>query len=413
MNIFKYFVVVTLAFAAGWYSSRLYDADSTHSKKRPLLSYSPPSSASVQSQQAMPSSLVRGVVSMEEKQAVGEQSLVDARQRFYTLLDAAKYQQAMEVLHEVRQRDGALATSLRGELLNFLVALMEAEDAQAFTDLADAYLALVFDDVDALLLLAEFNQRTGYYFEALSVFQLAREYAYDAADKNKVHAAFARFISTVDQSLMAQNNRYLLSQIYMQADTVGLLSPSQQLRLAEIHFNAGDEYLSETVLARLLADASVGEAATALLAKIRSANSPVANDHTLGDERAVPLIKKGNQYVAVLQLDGYHDVRLLMDTGASMTTLSEHALARVGSSLNFRELGSRMFRTANGVAKGRVLQLDTVTLGSFTLSDARLAVLNFDIGDDVDGLLGMNVLGAFEFRIVDAAGEARLLLQPR
>ncbi len=342
---------------------------------------------------------------------------MSSRQRFYALLDGGQFPQAMDVLHGVQVADAALARTLRGELLNYLSALMEAEDGQAFTELADAYLALVFDDVDVLLLLAEFNQRTDYYFEALSVFQLAREYAYSAADKKQVHTAFGRFLSIMDQRLLAQDNRYLLGQVYMQADAVGLLSAQQQLRLAEVHLNSGNEYLGEAVLERLLGDVDVGEQAASLLAQIR-ASGGTSHEVVAGDyESAVPLVKSGNQYIAVLGLGGRYDVRLLIDTGASMTTLSEVALARLGSGslggLSGRELGARMFRTANGVTKGRVLRLDTVRLGEFELADTDVAVLNFDMGERVDGLLGMNVLGAFEFRIMDADGTARLLLRPR
>ena len=58
-----------------------------------------------------------------------------------------------------------------------------------------------------------------------------------------------------------------------------------------------------------------------------------------------------------------------------------------------------MFRTANGFSKGAVYRVGRMRLGQMVLIDMNIAVLDFSMGDDIDGLLGMNVLGQFRFQI--------------
>jgi clan AA aspartic protease (TIGR02281 family) len=92
-------------------------------------------------------------------------------------------------------------------------------------------------------------------------------------------------------------------------------------------------------------------------------------------------------------------VALLIDTGASMTTLSQAAFHALSTKHTFNLMGQRMFSTANGIAKGDIYRVERLKLGKFTLNGSQLAVLNFTMPAGVDGLLGMNVLAQFRFHI--------------
>ena len=112
----------------------------------------------------------------------------------------------------------------------------------------------------------------------------------------------------------------------------------------------------------------------------------------------VPLRSRGNQFVTELQLDNTA-LALLIDTGASLTTLSRQSFEQISDRHRFTLLGYRMFRTANGLSKGAVYRVGRMRLGQMVLIDNNIAVLDFSMGDDIDGLLGMNVLGQFRFQI--------------
>ena len=59
-------------------------------------------------------------------------------------------------------------------VLEELGFLIEAGNNRDFSDLVENYLSVYYDDIDALFLLAEFNQVNGSYLEVVNVFLLAR-----------------------------------------------------------------------------------------------------------------------------------------------------------------------------------------------------------------------------------------------
>jgi predicted aspartyl protease len=58
-----------------------------------------------------------------------------------------------------------------------------------------------------------------------------------------------------------------------------------------------------------------------------------------------------------------------------------------------------LFNTANGITQGAIYQADQLSLGAYVLRDVKLAVLDFQQNQGIDGLLGMNVLQHFRFEI--------------
>ena len=64
--------------------------------------------------------------------------------------------------------------------------------------------------------------------------------------------------------------------------------------------------------------------------------------------------------------------------------------------------------SASGVVMGTVYSVPELSLGPYLMKNTRIAVLDFDVSRDIDGLLGMNVLGQFRFQIDQE--NARLLL---
>ncbi len=333
------------------------------------------------------------------------------QQRFFSLLDEGRYSEAMDVYHYIQSISTKASSVLRQELLVYMSALMSSENGEDFISLSDAYLSSKYDDVDVLLLLAEFNAQADYFLDAINFFQLANEYAYSQNSKQGVHGKFSEFLTRADESLSAKYDWYFLSQIYSQADSVELLSATQRLRMADVYIKNDERYSARQTLSQMIGTGEHVAKAQELLATISDGVQPSPSTSSHEYESAVALEKHGNQYLVRLTLDDQASVRLLIDTGASVTTLSRSAFARVSSQISVQELGSRMFSTANGITKGSIVGVDSVALGEFRFPDTKLAVLDFEMTNNIDGLLGMNVLSRFKFQIEPTAPQ--LLLQRR
>ena len=109
--------------------------------------------------------------------------------------------------------------------------------------------------------------------------------------------------------------------------------------------------------------------------------------------------KLGNQYLVNLTINRSDDVKLLIDTGASITTLSRAAFESLNSFDEAEKRDRRAFRTAGGVVMGTVYSFPEVSLGAYLMKNIQIAVLDFDTNREIDGLLGMNVLEQFRFQI--------------
>lgn len=99
-------------------------------------------------------------------------------------------------------------------------------------------------------------------------------------------------------------------------------------------------------------------------------------------------------------------VRLIVDTGAALTTLAPRVADQIGCGEADAVRRTRV-QSALGTEYGYVARLEMLRVLGVELRGVAANV--FDLGDDVDGLLGMNVLGEFNLEI--RPRERRILVE--
>ena len=286
-------------------------------------------------------------------------------------------------------------------LLQHFDLLIKTSAYNQFAELSEHYLSIYYDDIDVLLRLGAFNQTTASYAEAVAVYQLAKTYAYTDKNVLQVDQAINDFMLKSDAQLRSTESLPRLAMIYELMHKYNLLKSHHQLMQAKVYMTLGEWNSAETILKELLVDDVSSSTARRLLARIYSAsstnsNKSIAIENTY-DEQIV-LKKQRNQFLVQVEING-KDATLMIDTGASMTTLSQDAFEKMNDKHRFTLQGPRMFTTANGVVKGTVYRADTFGLGRFQLKDVQIAVLDFKMTEDLNGLLGMNILSNFRFYI--------------
>ncbi|MEQ5808381.1 clan AA aspartic protease [Alteromonas sp. NFXS44] len=187
------------------------------------------------------------------------------------------------------------------------------------------------------------------------------------------------------------------------------------LQLAEAYGRQQKFTLMENVLASLPSEDRQAEALRRVLypqtADAQSEDTPPTEEkrEVSGNAYRMPLEQTGDHYLAPLTLNGRHS-RLLVDTGASVTTVTTEVFRQVARRGNYRDLGNFAVNTAGGRVDARMVTLKEVEFGPWRLADVSVLVLPPGTLDGTEGLLGMNILKRFHFRI-DQAGNA-LLLDP-
>lgn len=138
----------------------------------------------------------------------------------------------------------------------------------------------------------------------------------------------------------------------------------------------------------------------------------------LGSQRAqarqpriysAPLLSSGQSYYVSATLNGALDTKLLLDTGASLTILSESTARSLGVS-NFDDLPELPVSTAGGVSSIHLTRLESIKIGQVEARRIEVGISK-NLGARLDGLLGANFLNRFRYQ-VDAASSLLTLQEP-
>lgn len=114
-----------------------------------------------------------------------------------------------------------------------------------------------------------------------------------------------------------------------------------------------------------------------------------------------PVAIKGNQVLVPVTLafrGRSVNAQLLLDTGASVTTISERLASRLG--IEGSDVRAGMATVADGRSVGSYLFVtDSLSVGSRSLPGVQASILSGSGGEGYDGLLGMNFLKNFRYHV--------------
>jgi clan AA aspartic protease (TIGR02281 family) len=337
-----------------------------------------------------------------------------SRQGFRSVLEQQDPNAAMAYYEWALGVDGRYAAVLRPELLAYLERCMQQCTEGAFEALVNEWLSSYYEDISVLVLLAEYQRRQGHPEEAARSLQFAKTYAYQPSQREYVWAALIKLVKATDAQFSEQQDWIALLGFYELLEAIDLTRPELRLRQAALYQAQGEPGRAQALLQALLDEDNGGDPRwTAAIDSQLAAIAPQIDstpETPAVPAQAIAVTRRGDHYLVDSTLNERESVVLMIDTGASITTLSEDSFNRLGGA-GFDRLGTRLFNTANGVARGTVYRADSIRLGDAQLSNIEIAVLDYPTGNVVDGLLGMNVLRNYRFQIDQ--DRALLYLRPR
>lgn len=133
---------------------------------------------------------------------------------------------------------------------------------------------------------------------------------------------------------------------------------------------------------------------------------------TVGSEDSViPLEHLGGVWVARVELNDFHEARLIVDTGATYTTISEDLAFDAGIRSDSTNSRINLF-TAGGKVQAELGVARRIRVGNTGRDDVRVVVHTIpDLPDGIDGLLGLSFFDRFLVRL-DHSNQ-QLHLSPR
>ncbi len=113
-----------------------------------------------------------------------------------------------------------------------------------------------------------------------------------------------------------------------------------------------------------------------------------------------------------VELNDLYDAKLIIDSGATMTTLSSELAFDLGLTPS-PHLPKLPMTTANGQIEAWVANVESIRVGDAERTNVPVAVIDFGNQSEkgIDGLLGLNFLDGFNWRLDQSNG--RLILRDK
>jgi clan AA aspartic protease (TIGR02281 family) len=127
-------------------------------------------------------------------------------------------------------------------------------------------------------------------------------------------------------------------------------------------------------------------------------NEPDSDEITINTGLSIPLKQFGDQYVVEATLSS-NPVALLIDTGASVTAVSKQYFDTLNNRYKTEYLGRFNIGTAGGSIMASMYQFRELSINHVTVQNLPVVILPLQGIENADGLLGMNFLREFDFKI--------------
>lgn len=390
-------VVMLAGLALGWYANERWGPEPDQDPDQPVTPV-----ATVSSQPLTPEK-----ISPVLPAASGPDNSVAA------LLERGAYQAAVERYEILQDQSDEVALEYaRAEILAHAGSLVTQQQFESAGLLLQLFLNAAYHDVEARLLLAEVHYGLKDYLGAIDQLYEARGYAYQPEVLDRISKRIRVVANQLAGLFRKRGDRRGLLDLYQR---LTLMEPDHAdyfigLATAQLALNDREAALRSLML--VTQDPVVGPQAQAMLAKLVPGDSELQDRESaaLSTEVAgIPLHQRGNNFLVDAKPANAGTVRLLIDTGASLTMLAPDVIRRRG--ISYTDTGtSRVFNTANGRVRAPIYILDVLKVGGWQVEQLEIGVLDMGKGAGIDGLLGMNFLKHFQFFIDQNDAQLRLSL---
>lgn len=321
--------------------------------------------------------------------------------RFTQLLKNVQYHDALILYQE---NDTNNDNSLEPVLINEIERLTEESDNNVF-QLLDVFLqeyynnsTMLISQANALILSEDIEEAFDSYF-------LAKNYAQNNKQFIEVNQMIHKLSIQAFKQFQASN------EWQRSIDLLNILIENEpqfafyHLALAQAYLKLDEIDKALTHLQNISEDSQYGSQASELIVNITLAE-------TAG---GISLDKENNHYLVNASLSDVYKAKLMIDTGASYSSLSSYTIAKLVDEQLAKKIGSRQIYTAGGEVDVDLYQLNNLSIGPFSVNDIIVAELDLQTSSSSDnnfeGLLGINFLNEFDFSIDQ--DNKQLILSPK
>jgi clan AA aspartic protease (TIGR02281 family) len=294
--------------------------------------------------------------------------------------------------------------STRVELLAQANLWLEGKNFLRLGTFLQRYLKQYPQDMDFLLLEAKFKVETTLLSDAIAHYYDLLRNPMTAAQQSEIVLQIEQLSTTTIEQL---RRNYSWDILAMFVEPLLQLEPNNRLyilSLAMAYAELFQEGLMENVLGSLdFDDPDAQRIRKIILAQQFTPPNDEVDEASTEDTianlgRPISLKQFGDQYVVEAKLSS-NPVNLLIDTGASVTAISKQYFDDLSNRYKVNYLGRFNIGTAGGSIMARMYQFRELTIHHVTVENLPVVILPIQSMENADGLLGMNFLREFDFKI--------------
>ena len=384
-KLLSWFILLFLAWGAGWFSHQKWKTRHDIMTNDGLLIPQQPA-------------LLNGADSswVLNKDGIHQPDPLVVMNQFLEKNDFQRTFEQFDILQE--KANDTIVQQARSLIFSHARRLINTVDYRSARRLLNRYLLSDHRDVEARLLLAKIDLIEKDYLSAISALYEAKGYAYRAETIDQVRKQIRSVVDNQTKLLQQDNNSIAILELYQHLTQLEPDYAPYFLRLAAAQFVLKDTNGARRSLNLIVQDADVGSQAQALLDKVIH-SEPQETEKAISVKAVdIPLLRMGDHLLVDALLNNSQQVRLLIDTGASMTILTPDFLKR--SNISYLDTGKKMlFNTANGQVNVPMYKIESLSLGEWQVNQMEIGVIPLDNETAFNGLLGMNFLKHFQFYI--------------
>ncbi len=317
---------------------------------------------------------------------------------FSKLLESSQYDKALQFYQQVGNKKALLPI-----LLESVKTLTKEKNDEAFIVL-DVFLKEFYDSTELLISKANALTEIGEKLAAYEVYYLAKSYASNEDEYNQISQLIHnKSIDSFKQYEDVNQWQEVIVLFSLLADYEPQY-PFYNMALGTAYSKTNQPERAVFHLESISENVTYGQQADKLLDEL------LQEDNLNG----ISLINKGEHYSLNAVLADYYSVQLMIDTGASYSSLSSYTLAQLVNENVAQKIGKKELFTASGKITVDIYQLKKMTIGKHSINDIVVAELDLESSspsDQLDGLLGINFLSQFDFSI-DQKNQ-QLMLSPK
>ena len=328
--------------------------------------------------------------------------------RLRALLKQSKFEAAVEVIDDAyTQASVAELEQFKQLIANYASMLAQADQVTAALILLAAYCEK-YDDADIWTQFAHLAEQSKNWSLALSAYSRVAglEHRPDAMD------------SAISGLVRVASN--IRAELERRGDQIGILAHYQSLHkthpnnsrfmfeVAQSYLRLDDYQSAREYLELLQYDVEFSTLAQQKLTELNGLDESARKLRELQEQQlssdadaelasgdiVVPLLPSGNSYVIDVVVNS-RNIRMLLDTGASITAISN----KVIRDLKPADMNQKIqLQTANGTIDAKLFRVKNFSLGPLRFSNVVVAEIDLPPSNQVQGLLGTDVLNQLKSR---------------